>query len=155
MTPDRRLPRALRIAAGAVLALYPVAAGTLLLTTDGWAVNRLNVRIWGAVLGPLGLQEAIDPELFAMLANVVLFVPLFAALAVLWPRWWWVGVGAAVSAAVEAYQFSLPARNSDPMDVLANTVGAALGVALGLAVHRAAVRRHQAAVRPVSARADA
>ena len=88
--PKSALPRPLRLLAALVLLLYPLAAGTLLLTSDGWAVNRLNVRIWYALTGAVGLREQIPPELFAALANVALFVPFFAALAVLVPTWWWV-----------------------------------------------------------------
>ena len=135
------LPRPLRLLAALVLLLYPLGAGALLLTSDGWAVNRLNVRIWYAVTGAVGLREQITPEVFAALANVALFVPFFAALAVLVPTWWWVAAGAALSIAVELYQGEIGTREQDLVDILANTAGAALGVGLGLLVRRLAVRR--------------
>ena len=91
------LPRPLRLLAALVLLLYPLAAGALLLTSDGWAVNRLNVRAWHAVTGAVGPREQITPEMFAALANVALFVPFFAALAVLVPTWWWVAAGAGLT----------------------------------------------------------
>ena len=134
-------PRPLRLLAALVLLLYPLAAGALLLTSDGWAVNRLNVRIWYAVTGAVGLREQITPEMFAALANVALFVPFFAALAVLVPTWWWVAAGAALSIAVELYQGEIGTREQDLVDVLANTAGAALGVGLGLLVRRFAGSR--------------
>ena len=134
------LPRPLRLLAALVLLLYPLAAGALLLTSDGWAVNRLNVRIWYAVTGAVGLREQITPEMFAALANVALFVPLFAALAVLVPTWWWVAAGAGLSIAVELYQGEIGTREQDLVDILANTAGAALGVGLGLLVRRLAGR---------------
>lgn len=135
-----RLPRALRVLAALVLLLYPLAAGALLLTSDGWAVNRLNVRLWYTVTGAVGLREQITPEMFAALANVVLFVPFFAALAVLVPTWWWVLGGAALSGAVELYQGGI-GREQDVVDVFANTAGAALGVGLALLVRRLLGRR--------------
>ncbi|MEV0869271.1 VanZ family protein [Brachybacterium paraconglomeratum] len=139
--PHSALPRTLRLLAALVLLLYPLAAGALLLTSDGWAVNRLNVRVWYAVTGAVGLREQITPEMFAALANVALFVPFFAALAVLVPTWWWVAAGAGLSIAVELYQGEIGTREQDLVDILANTAGAALGVGLGLLVCRVAVRR--------------
>lgn len=134
-------PRILRALAALTLLLYPLAAGTLLLTSDGWAVNRLNVRIWYALTGAVGLREQITPEAFAVGANVVLFVPFFAALAVLVPTWWWVLAGAALSTAVEIYQGEIGTREQDLTDVIANTSGAAIGVGLGLLLRRLAARR--------------
>ena len=135
------LPRPLRLLTALVLLLYPLGAGALLLTSDGWAVNRLNVRTWYAVTGAVGLREQVTPEMFAALANVALFVPLFAALAVLVPTWWWVAAGAALSIAVELYQGEIGTREQDLVDILANTAGAALGVGLGLLVRRLAGSR--------------
>ena len=149
------LPRPLRLLAALVLLLYPLAAGALLLTSDGWAVNRLNVRIWSAVTGALGLREQVTPEMFAALANVALFVPFFAALAVLVPTWWWVAAGAGLSIAVELYQGEIGTREQDLVDILANTAGAALGVGLGLLVRRLAGRhaRNRRTERPADASA--
>ncbi|MGO3211071.1 MAG: VanZ family protein [Brachybacterium sp.] len=149
------LPRPLRLLAALVLLLYPLAAGALLLTSDGWAVNRLNVRIWYAVTGAVGLREQITPEMFAALANVALFVPLFAALAVLVPTWWLVAAGAGLSIAVELYQGEIGTREQDLVDILANTAGAALGVGLGLLVRRLAGRhaRNRRTERPADASA--
>lgn len=153
--PNGALPRPLRLLAALVLLLYPLAAGALLLTSDGWAVNRLNVRIWYAVTGAVGLREQVTPEMFAALANVALFVPFFAALAVLVPTWWWVAAGAALSIAVELYQGEIGTREQDLVDILANTAGAALGVGLGLLVRRLAGRhaRNRRTERPADASA--
>jgi len=139
---DRRWPRlragrpVLLGVAAAVLALYPIGAGALLLTADGWAVNRANVQVWSAVTAVTGGRGVITPEVFAVLANVALFVPLLAALAVLVPRWWWVLPASALSIGVELYQLGLGTRQADVLDVLANTAGAVLGVWLGRAIHR-------------------
>lgn len=131
-----RVPSSIRYSAIIILALYPLCAGVLLLTADGWAVNRANVQIWYYVTGFLGVREHISPESFAVAANVVLFVPFFAALAVLRPTWWWVLVGTVISTSVELYQGSLGTRIQDPWDIVMNTFGAALGVAIGLGIRR-------------------
>ena len=136
-----RLPRWLVALALLVLLAVPAAGGVLLLTSDGWAVNRANVAVWQATVVPLGLGGTVSPEDFAVLANVLLFVPVFAALAVLVPSWWWVLGAAAVSGAVELHQLSLGTREASIGDVLANTAGAALGVLLGTAVRRAVLAR--------------
>lgn len=139
--------RSLRRIAAAVLALGAPACALLLLLPDGWAINRLNVAVWIAVTGPLGLQGPVTPEAFAQAMNVLLFVPILAALAILVPSWWWVGVTAAGSAAVEAYQLIIGSRDADALDIIANTAGAALGAALGLGLLRRA-RRSDAAAGP-------
>jgi hypothetical protein len=141
-----RPDRIVRWLAILVLVVVPVGGAALLLTTDGWSVNRLNVRIWYAVTAPLGLHTRITPDDFAVIANVLLFVPVFWALAVLWPRWWWIVVGAGVSIAVELYHSGLDARLAEVSDVLANTTGTALGVIAGMLTRRALDRA--AAARP-------
>ncbi len=128
---DRNRRPAFTIAA-IVLALYPLAAGVLLLTRNGWAVNRANVWVWMHTLGPGGLRLPITPEQFADLANVVLFIPPFAALALLVPTWWWVLLGTAISGGIEYAQHVRGGRDATVVDVITNTAGAALGVGLGL-----------------------
>ena len=76
-------------------------------------------------------------------ANVVMFVP-FGVLAILWDGLWWVGIlsGLATSAVIETSQaLLLPTRVADARDLLANTLGTALGVVVGLLVVRT-VRLH-------------
>lgn len=143
--PRRRLPRGLIAAALAVLVLYPLVAGTILLTSDGWAVNRANVQVWYTVTGLFGVREHVSPGAFAALANVVLFVPFFAALAVLRRTWWWVLLGAALSTTVELYQGTLGSRTQDPWDIVTNTLGAAVGVGLGMLIARRALNGAAAA----------
>lgn len=131
-----RFPSGIRWAALILLMLYPLCAGVLLLTADGWAVNRANVQVWYHVTGFFGVRGQVSPEDFAVLANVLLFIPFFAALAVLRPTWWWVLLGTALSTAVELYQGSLGTRIQDPWDIVTNTLGAALGVLIGLGIRR-------------------
>jgi glycopeptide antibiotics resistance protein len=86
------------------------------------------------------LQGQVEPAIAAttLVANVALFVPLGAALAARHSEtsgWRTVGMAAGVSVAVEAAQAVMNiGRLADITDVLANTAGAALGVALWNAV---------------------
>ncbi|UEJ81118.1 VanZ family protein [Brachybacterium halotolerans subsp. kimchii] len=137
----RPLPALGRACAAAVLLVYPLAAGVLLLSSDGWAINRANVRVWWIVTGIFGVRSLVSPEMFANLANVLLFVPFFGALALLVPRWWWLLLGIAGSVSVELYQSTLPSREASVVDVVTNTLGTALGVALGIAIRRRLDRR--------------
>lgn len=77
-------------------------------------------------------------EIVEFTANVLWFVPLglLGVLAV-GRRWWWLVLlgGAAVSTAIEAGQWLLlPERTPTPVDVIANTLGVAIGVALAVGV---------------------
>lgn len=66
-------------------------------------------------------------------ANVAMFVPVGVLFAVLAGprRWAWALAGAgAVSLAIELVQIPIADRISDPRDLLANTGGAAIGVAI-------------------------
>lgn len=135
-TPRRARPLTIiRLLALAVLASYPFALAALLLSPDGYSVNRLNVRVW-SVLSTPAIREIASPELYATIWNVLLFIPAFAAMAVWIPRWWLIALGASSSIGVELYQRSLGSRDAALEDVLTNTLGAALGVALGIWIHR-------------------
>ncbi|WZH39013.1 MAG: VanZ family protein [Microbacterium enclense] len=71
-------------------------------------------------------------------ANVAMFLPL-GLLAIAWGGRWWHGVlmGALVSATIETVQLLfLPTRVADVRDVVANTLGAVIGVAIAGAVSR-------------------
>lgn len=128
--------RRARVLAVLLLLAHPLTVGPLLLTGNGWAVNRANVWVWSRVTDVPCLRGQVTPEQFAVLANVLLFVPALAALALLYPRWWWVLVGAGISAAVELHQYTQPGRDTSVLDVLANTAGAAIGVTVGILLHR-------------------
>jgi glycopeptide antibiotics resistance protein len=77
-------------------------------------------------------------EVIELVANIVLFMP-FGALAMLVAprvRWSWVVVGGCVaSGCIELVQaVLLPGRTGSVQDVVANTLGAALGAAVVVAV---------------------
>lgn len=69
------------------------------------------------------------------LANIGLFVPLGLFLVLLvGDRFWWVAIGVAfaMTTAIETAQRSIPGRVPDQRDVVANTAGALIGVAIAL-----------------------
>jgi len=104
------------------------------------------------LFGPLGLgadpRVELDPILGArgwagiawrpLLDNVTLFVPLGAALTALWCRrgaLTVLAVAALVSIGVETFQWAYPSgRIANTADVIANTVGAAVGIAIARAL---------------------
>lgn len=79
------------------------------------------------------------------LANVALFVPVGLFLLLLFgTRFWWVAVMAAVAmtSAIEFAQRSIPGRVPDERDIAANTLGALIGIAVGVVLTLpAALRR--------------
>ena len=69
------------------------------------------------------------------LANVALFIPVGLFLLLLFgTRFWWLAVAAALvmTSLIETAQRSIPGRVSDDRDIAANTMGAVVGVAVGL-----------------------
>jgi hypothetical protein len=116
----------------AVLALAVSVAGIAELTLFGreglGAAPRVQldpvVGAWG--WSGIAWRPVID--------NVTLFVPLGAALAAVWCRRGWpvlLAVAALTSVGVELFQWSFPTgRIANSADVIANTVGAALGITL-------------------------
>ena len=80
-----------------------------------------------------------------ILANVAMFVPfgVLAWLAFARPRWWLVVLfGFATTVTIELVQATMPTRYSTVSDVIANTLGAAIGVFL-VRVHACRVARRQ------------
>lgn len=128
--------RALRALALAVLGIGLLAGGVLVLMPNGWLVNRANVFLWIHVTAPFALQDDISPERFAELMNVLLFIPVFAALAVLRPTWRWALAAVGLSGAIELYQLLLGSREAELGDVLTNSIGGAIGVGIGLLLVR-------------------
>jgi len=63
-------------------------------------------------------------------ANIGMFVPIGALIAIL-SRHWWIGVvaGLALTCGIEFTQQFLPARFPDVRDIVANSLGALIGVA--------------------------
>ena len=70
-----------------------------------------------------------------LLANVALFVPVGLFLLLLFgTRLWWVAGAAAIAltSAIELAQRSIPGRVPDERDIAANTLGALIGIVIGV-----------------------
>ena len=132
--PEESLQRVLRIT------LLGDVAAVLLITqwpdppdpgSLGWLQRAL------AWLHDNGLPGAVDLPVVEALANVVMFVPLGLLLPVATRTRPWLAVpaGAGFSALIELSQLAfLPHRVASIQDVVMNTLGAALGAAVLLAI---------------------
>ena len=79
----------------------------------------------------------LDFDVVEFLLNVAMFVPLGLFLVLLLGRRaWWVAIlfGVGLTLVIEFVQQSLPSRVSDPRDLVANSVGAVVGVLFALVV---------------------
>lgn len=122
------------------------------LTPQAYASQHLAIlyRVLDA-LHRRGYLLSIDDVELEFLANIALFVPVGMFLLLLvGTRLWWVAVAAsfAMSSFIEIAQRVIPGRVPDDQDVLANTIGAAIGVVVALVVTLPAAlrrRRHRLA----------
>jgi glycopeptide antibiotics resistance protein len=105
------------------------------------------------LLGRFPLTDWVTYSFLEFWANVAMFVPVgLFFLLLLGRRRWWLAIvlGVVLTCAIEFVQMFLPDRVSDPRDILANSVGALVGVVVALvvtwpaAVRRARERRLQA-----------
>ena len=126
------------------IALWAYAAALVVLLAGPWGnlLHRLTVRLYVQFLYTWPIApDWVVPEHYGYALNVLLFVPVGAGL-VLLTRWhWWQATLAAAlaSTAFELLQLVLP-RVAQPVDVLTNTMGAALGA---LAVSACVRLRHR------------
>ncbi|MBO3086654.1 VanZ family protein [Cellulomonas fengjieae] len=109
-------------------------------TEDPFGVVRTTLAWLNAHSVPLTY------EVTELVANIVLFVPFGILVALLLPRrpaWTVIGLGLATSTVIELTQLVfLPDRVADVRDLVANTLGAAVGVALRhVAGRRSGARR--------------
>ncbi|MFJ4166461.1 VanZ family protein [Microbacterium sp. NPDC089698] len=139
--PSRAVTRRLALTARILLAPYAIVV--LLLTwlpaeeagtvTGVVAVLARLVATWGV---PVDAAYAV----FEFSANIALFTPLGALLAVGWrrmPAWAIVATGCAASTVIELVQLAIPSRFSTLSDVIANTLGTAVGLVIARAILRA------------------
>lgn len=93
-----------------------------------------------------GYAEQLTMDRLEFLANVAMFVPVGVFLLLLFGAggWWLAGISSFVmTSAIETIQRSIPGRVSDPRDVLANTVGALIGIAVALVLTMPATLRRR------------
>jgi len=135
-----------RIALTARILLAPYAIAVLLLTwlpaEDAGKVTGI-VATLARLVATWGVPVETAYAVFEFAANIALFVPLGVLLAVGWrrmPAWAIVAVGCAASTIIELVQLAIPSRYSTLSDVIANT----LGTAVGLVIVRAGDRRPSA-----------
>lgn len=120
--------RWLRLLGAAVLIGSAGVSAALVFFPDGWAINRLNVRVWSFLVYDLGLPSSISPGDMEFFWNIVMFTPLGLALCLITPSWWWLFALSCLSAAVEVVQFAvLGGRSADVWDWTANSLGGRTG----------------------------
>ena len=139
---------------GVALVSLPIAF--LVFWPNGWAINRLVVRIYFSLdlerLGDLLPLDAPGRLDFSTLLNAIMLAP-FAMLAVLaLPRlrWWWVAVGgAACAVAIETIQaVFLPGREGSVIDAVTNSTGALAGALTGHGLNSLIARRTSRSPQP-------
>lgn len=91
------------------------------------------VAVLARAIEPWGIPFEIGYTVLEFTANIALFVPfgiLVPLIAPLWHPWLVIASGFAVSCLIEFIQTGLPSRFPTASDLLANTLGTALGVGL-------------------------
>ena len=122
----------------AVTAVYLLAVAWITLNPFPGDPHR-NTLLEGllAAFAATPLLAWIDYDVVEFTANILLFVPMGVLLAVLLGpgrRWLAVSLGIAASLTIEFVQLFEPARVSDARDIVANSLGAIIGVMLVLLV---------------------
>ncbi len=127
---------------------YLVFLAWVTLTPQAYAAEHIDIiyRVLAA-LHRRGYLMEIDDRRLEFLANIALFVPVGMFLMLLFgTRLWWVALlaSAGITMAIETAQRSIPGRVPDERDLVANALGAAIGVVLAfLLTLPAAFRRRR------------
>jgi glycopeptide antibiotics resistance protein len=133
----------LSLVTGAYLAL--VAWLTLTPQSVAGDYNGLIYRVLDA-LHRRGYLLSIDNNELEFLANIALFVPVGMFLLLLFgTRLWWLALAAsfAMTTFIETAQRSIPGRVPDARDLLANGLGAVIGVFIALVLTLPATLRRR------------
>ena len=105
------------------------------LLVSTWKSLEVSTLSWISSAGIALTYSATE-----FLANIALFVPFGILVSLLWPHrpaWAVIALGLATSGAIELAQLLfLPHRVADVRDLVANTLGTAVGVAVLLIVRR-------------------
>ncbi len=144
LMPSSRVPP-VAIFARVMLVPYALALALIvwLPATAASKVTGIVFRLARFVSEHSTISLATSSMVFEFLANIALFVPLGLLLVAAWPRsnaWVVLLLGYSASATIELVQTLLPSRYPTLSDVIANTIGTAIGC---LAV-RLFVQRHPA-----------
>lgn len=146
--PTSRLPFA-TIAARVLLVPYVIALALIvwLPATAASKATGIVVHLARYVSAHTGIALGTTYPVFEFLANIALFVPLGLLLVAAWPRsnaWVVLLLGYSASVTIELVQTLLPSRFPTLSDVIANT----LGTAIGCLIARVFVRRLPPRERP-------
>lgn len=117
------------------------------LTPQSYAAQHISIiyRVLD-VFHRHGYLLSIDDTRLEFLANIALFVPVGMFLLLLFgTRLWWLAIGAsfALTCAIELVQGSIPGRVSDERDLVANGLGAIIGVVIALVLTAPAAFRRR------------
>ncbi|MFJ2542786.1 VanZ family protein [Microbacterium sp. NPDC087589] len=133
LPPPRRLTRGIALALG-----IPFLLVLVLLTLTPTRVEESMPNLLDLVLSSahrLG-WESLNFTRLEIIANVLVFVPIGILAFILVPRRFWplaIALGPALSLAIEVFQrLVLPHRTATLTDVVANSCGALVGVALAI-----------------------
>ena len=113
-----------------VAVAYAVILAMLVFAPWGWVLNRATVRLYVFFRSDLPIAPSgALPEHYGLVLNVLLFVPLGAALVLLTGWSWWsvTLLAAAGSGVIEVVQELWLDRQGSLQDVVANTLGGLLG----------------------------
>ncbi len=104
--------------------------------------------LWRAlrVLGRYEQTSWLDYGTVEFASNVLMFVPIgLLFLLLLDLRRWWLAIllGVALTCGIEFAQQFLPTRVADPRDLLSNSIGATIGVVVGLIWGGIGLLRHR------------
>ncbi|WP_022890748.1 VanZ family protein [Agromyces italicus] len=120
------------VAARCALLPYLVAVGLIVFLPAPEAGRVTGLVAWAAdLVATVGVPREPAAVVIEFAANIVLFVPFGALVAVAWrglPAWAVIALGFSTSLTIELVQLSLPTRFPTVSDVVANTAGAAVGI---------------------------
>ena len=137
---------------------YLAFVAWLTLTPQAYASDHIAViyRVLAAAHRH-GYLLSIDDRRLEFLANIALFVPVGMFLMLLFgTRLWWVALAAsfAMTTAIEVAQRSIPGRVPDERDLIANGLGAIIGVLIALVLTAPAALRRRRRRRAKAAHAE-
>ena len=148
MTTANRMPPRLVSAARYALPVYLVALGLIVFLPAPASGGVTGVLGWMAeLIGRLGAPVYETYVVLEFLANIALFVPFGLLVAVVFPRLRPLAItalGFATSVTIELVQILLPTRFPTVSDVIANTLGAAIGCLVVAAVVKRSAARARA-----------
>lgn len=132
--PHGRLRRISRV----LLVPYVVLLALVVFSPAQDAARVTGFVWWAAdLLASWGLPRRPAAVVLEFVANIALFIPLGILARLAFDRvrsWWVVGAGFLGSTFIELVQLSIPSRVATASDVVANTLGVAIGVAVAFAI---------------------